>query len=73
MLWFVKNIIRPRWIMHPGTGELGIRIFGVNVYYYKRKEPIFLVGSWRYVQEKEFGNSIHPIPRDRYVHPTNAR
>lgn len=73
MRWFVEKVLKPRWIKSPNTEELGLRILGVNIYYYKRSEPIVEVGSFRYVREKEFGHTIHPIRKWAHVHSPNAR
>lgn len=63
MVWFISKILRPRWIKSARSEELGIRILGVNIYYYKRKEPVIYAGPFRYVDEKEFGITIHPVGR----------
>ena len=73
MRWFVEKILKPRWIKSTTTEEFGLRILGVNIYYYKRSVPIVGVGHFRYVGEKEFGHTIHPIPKGRHVHSPNAR
>ena len=69
-IWFVLNVLRPRWIVN-GIGEMGLRILGVNLYYYKWPEPLvyerYPNGStgdsdaarrWRVAHKREFGETV---------------
>ena len=58
------QIMRPRWIVGTGTanaGELGIRVLGINLWYYKWPEPM-PVDSKRYpyriARKREFGEVV---------------
>jgi hypothetical protein len=59
--FFVEKIMKARWIVN-SSGEMGIRIFGINMWYYKWPEP--LVGNsddntyWRVADKREFGETI---------------
>jgi len=70
MRWFVEKVLRPRWIVN-GGGELGLRILGVNVCYYKYDTPIYYdangeCGPWRYALKREFGECV--ISQYGFVH-----
>ena len=62
MIWIIENVVKPIFIVNE-IGELGIRVFGVNCYYYKRAEPlIYGLGNmqprWRPVFKREFGECV---------------
>lgn len=58
---FIKHAIRPKWIVdHDGC--LGLRIFGVNLVYYKHPEPmVSFLGGWRTAEKREFGEVVRSI------------
>ena len=61
--FIVERIMKARWIVNT-DGELGIRICGINMWYYKWPEPMVAEtgcdgGSWRYADKREFGEVIH--------------
>lgn len=56
--WFVALVLLPRWIVNE-YGELGLRIGGINLWYYKWPDPI--IGgykAWRVIEKREFGETI---------------
>ena len=57
--WIVRELIRPVWIVNE-YGEFGIRILGVNCYYYKWDEPLIYERplKWRPIRKREFGETI---------------
>ena len=65
MVWFVDKILRPKWIVNE-YGEMGIRILGVNCYYYKWDTPLIYeihpgdnpLPKWRIAYKREFGEAI---------------
>lgn len=62
--WFVENIMKAQWIVN-SNDELGIRVFGINLWYYKYSEPMISEngigkeGKWRFAEKREFGEVIH--------------
>jgi hypothetical protein len=58
------KLTNARWIVGTGKdnlGELGIRILGVNFWYYKWTEPMIVSESsypWRFANKREFGDTI---------------
>lgn len=60
---FVEDILQARWIIN-NNGELGIRILGLNLWYYKWNTPIISYKdeykSWRVIRKREFGEVIKP-------------
>lgn len=64
MAFFVDRILRPRWIVNE-YGEMGIRILGVNCYYYKYDTPMIYETDpfthppkWRVAYKREFGETV---------------
>ena len=58
--WFIEKVLSVRWIVNSGC-EFGVRICGINCYYYKHETPRIDVPSptnWRYIHEKEFRSVI---------------
>jgi hypothetical protein len=64
--WFVEKIVRPIWIVNE-YGEMGIRIFGVNCYYYKWETPLIYINNpgvderipkWTIARKREFGECV---------------
>lgn len=59
--WIFIHVLKARWIVDE-TGDLGIRIAGVCMYYYKWQEPLFYKYEnmpHRVIHDKEFGTSIN--------------
>lgn len=58
--WFVENVLRPVWIVNE-FGEMGIRVLGVNLYYYKWDTPLYTQQDvkWRVAYKREFGECVH--------------
>lgn len=59
--WVVEKVCRPRWIVSDSDneGELGVRICGVNCWYYKWPDPMFSNNRlWHYAEKREFGEVI---------------
>lgn len=62
--FFVEKIMKARWIVN-SSGEMGIRVFGINLWYYKWPEP--LVGQsddspyWRVAEKREFDETVKSI------------
>lgn len=63
-LWsnFIAWLLRARWIVNSG-GEMGIRVLGVNLFYYKYDTPIIYgaqgeCSGWRPVFKREFGECV---------------
>lgn len=62
--WIFINVLRARWIV--GTGEecnreLGLRIMGVCMFYYKYPTPLICVYNppeYRIAEFREFGETI---------------
>ena len=46
-----------RWIVDE-EGCLGIRVLGVNMFYYKWPEPLICKGNYRVINKREFGEVI---------------
>lgn len=63
--WFFCSVLRARWIIG-SDNDLGLRIMGVNLYYYKSSKPIvsFDEVEYREVYNKEFGHSITPPAKE---------
>lgn len=63
---FVQWAVRPKWIVgfSEDDAELGIRIMGVNFYYYKWPEPMLADYPWKYAVKREFGESIKSVIRN---------
>jgi len=63
--FFVEKIMRPTWIINSHE-EMGIRVLGINLWYYKWPDPtIFNSGEykiWRIAAKREFVNSKFYIP-----------
>jgi len=62
MKWIVEKIVKPIFIVNE-YGELGVRVFGVNCYYYKRETPLFYgthdnEPRWRHIFKREFGECV---------------
>lgn len=65
--WIVENILKARWIVN-GNGEMGIRVLGINMWYYKLPEPLIAqneIGdppseydTWRIADKREFGEVV---------------
>jgi len=62
----VKDILRTKFIINDSR-EFGVRILGINCYYYKRSSPIIYDGDshddggpmlWREVSHREYGESL---------------
>lgn len=58
----VETMLKPRWIINR-TGELGIRVCGINMWYYKHDIPMIAecsddFGEWRVIEKREFGEVI---------------
>jgi len=64
--FIIDRLIKPRWIVGIGEdnyGELGIRIFFVNLWYYKWPDPMYISSSykpyaWRMADKREFGETV---------------
>lgn len=58
---FVEDILKSRWIVN-NNGEFGIRILGLNLWYYKWNTPIISYRDeyklWRKIKKREFGEVI---------------
>jgi hypothetical protein len=69
--WLVTQIIRPRWIVmlpdptdpESEAGDMGVRILGVNFFYYKYPDPTGYCCPWRLAEKREFGEVV----RSHYV------
>lgn len=66
--FIVNRVFRARWIVS-GDGEMGIRILGINLWYFKWSDPI--VGgedasykNWREAKKREFGEVVKSIRMD---------
>lgn len=62
--FFVERVMKARWIVSL-YGELGIRVFGINLWYYKWPDPCLFDSNdseykhgWRYAEKREFGEVI---------------
>lgn len=65
--WFINKIMRPFWIVN-AADELGIRVFGINLWYYKWSDPLIAkkekndpdseYDKWRIADKREFGEVI---------------
>lgn len=53
-------LLHPRWIVND-AGELGIRVLGVNLWYYKWPEPMLADYGWRYAEKREFGECVKSV------------
>lgn len=62
---FVR-VLRARWIVgttaNENQGEMGLRIMGVNLWYYKWSEPMIVPNSneygWKVARKREFGETV---------------
>ena len=55
------NLLRARWIVGE-ENELGLRIMGVNLIYYKWPEPMMSESKeWRFAEKREFGETIRSV------------
>jgi|APSaa5957512576_1039674.scaffolds.fasta_scaffold03183_1 hypothetical protein len=55
-----KYIFRAHWVNC--SNELGLKIMGITLLYYKDSDPIVMrTGLSKPVTDKEFGHSVHPI------------
>lgn len=59
-------MLRPKWIVND-DGEMGVRVWGVNFYYYKYDTPLIYNPhqhddgrpmTWRYAWKREFGECV---------------
>lgn len=62
--WRFKEFIGPHWIVNE-YGEMGMRWFWINFYYYKYDTPLIYGGRgeekpprWRYASKREFGECV---------------
>lgn len=61
--WFFTNVLRARWVVN-NDGELGLRIMGQNLWYYKWPEPMVETtgtddeGYWQFANKREFGETV---------------
>ena len=59
--WIFCVVFRARWIVSLGedSGELGLRIMGVNLWYYKWEDPMIAYNRpWRFATKREFGEVV---------------
>lgn len=76
-LWFVVRFGKPIWVVGTderaefhNVGELGLRVFGVNFWYYKWPTPMLnMSGHWRVMEKREFGEVIRVTKRTTTGHP----
>ena len=68
MKWFVANIIRPKWVVFnpedvpDSNPELGLKIFGIIVGFYKARELYYTeYCNVRQPEKREFGECLHPM------------
>lgn len=75
--WLINDVLKARWIVSVPDqdaneaetndfdrfgGELGLRIGGINLWYYKYSDPMVTVSRrWRQATKREFGDTIHSI------------
>jgi hypothetical protein len=56
--FLIEKLMRPRWIVN-NRGELGIRVLGINFWYYKRAVPMIALKKdkilWQEAVDREFG------------------
>ena len=56
-VWFFKI----RWIVNK-AGEMGVRIAGMNFWYYKHGDPLVSYtedcATWRFAEKREFGEVV---------------
>ncbi len=67
--WLIEKLLRPRWVVNE-HGDLGLRVGGINFWYYKWPDPI--IGgykTWRVMDKREFGESI----KSHFVAPDHSR
>ena len=67
-LWssLVSVILRPRWVVNLQEGDCGLRIWGVNLWYYKWPEPMIAPEApWRYADKREFGEVVRSLKHAR--------
>ena len=62
--WLIEKILHPRWIVSiddgEETGELGLRIFGINFWYYKWPEPMMSPErGYRIANKREFDEVVY--------------
>lgn len=48
---------KPRWIVSD-QGELGVRVLGINYFYYKDNPPMPSQAKWRFANKREFGEVV---------------
>ncbi|MFA6358618.1 MAG: hypothetical protein WCY09_08190 [Candidatus Omnitrophota bacterium] len=65
LTWFIKNILRPRWVVcldeEYGKGDMALRILGRNLYYYKWDDPLVLKQrpeEYKIAGKREFGTTV---------------
>lgn len=63
--FFVRKVMKVRWIVN-SSGEMGVRVFGINLWYYKWPEPMIAEtgcdgGTWRYAEKREFGETVKSV------------
>lgn len=67
----VREVLRARWIVslpHEGSpgGEMGLRVGGVNLWYYKWGDPMVANGiPWRFANKREFGEVVRSVETRR--------
>lgn len=57
----VMWVLNPRWVVNTDEGDLGLRVWGVNFWYYKWPEPMLSSVGWRYAEKREFGECVRSI------------
>lgn len=64
---FIANhIFRARWIVN-GDGDMGIRVLGINMWYFKWSDPVVSKEwseKWREAKKREFGEVVKSIRMD---------
>lgn len=57
--FFVDKVLRPRWVVCTDNGEMGLRVLGVNLWYYKWPEPMVAPSyPWKVAGKREFGETV---------------
>lgn len=60
--WLFNKVLKPIWIIN-GDEELGLRILGTNLWYYKHPTPMIAEtgcskGTWKTTRKREFGEVV---------------
>jgi len=58
--FLIEKVLRVQWIIND-MDEFGVRVLGINMYYYKWPTPILYdtnKPSWRPIYKREFGEII---------------